>query len=416
MTPLYILLLMALVLAATYFSKRLSRLLGRHSILQGLWLLFLISYFNIAMATFEILYCRWVGPVELGGVATSGASGRRYVLIHDASVQCYSGLHLPFAILAWVVAVLFALPLPVYVLILMRVDKLKPLSDVYCSHYRDKYRWWIFMSLARRLLLVLVGVFIQDYVSRHFGLLLAVAFVTLASMLATPYRSWLDNHFCLFVTWMLLLTAIVTQPTIYTGTDPERGVSLFLVVLTLVLGLGLAALEVLVRRLTKKKTVEEFFKATVHPKLRSSKKKLRDLGASLSWRGVSRADQHELEESTRSTASTIIPRRAIMDATGYREPLLDSQFYSSEEMGRFGGGVGGKGGIPTSSSLYMAPSQEDEATPFSWKKFTDREKEGEVGGGGVVKGVATTEVSTGHMADSGVATTNTTYDHYPTSS
>ena len=138
-TPVYILLLMAVILLLTCI-KRVSRMTGNHSILQGLWLLFLICYFNIASATYEILYCAKVGPEGM----------QQYVLIHDASVQCYTGLHLPFAIIAWVLVILFVLPLPVYLWIMNRLPKLKPISDVYSSHYKDRYRWWISMSLARR--------------------------------------------------------------------------------------------------------------------------------------------------------------------------------------------------------------------------------------------------------------------------
>ena len=401
-TPLYILLLMGVILLMTYF-KRISRLLGKHSILQGLWLLFLISYFNIAMATFEILYCRLVGPVEVDGEG----GDRRYVLVHDASVQCYSGLHLPFAIIAWIIAVFFALPLPGYVLAIMKITKLKPLSDVYCSCYKDSYRWWIFVSLARRLLLVLVGVFTQDYVSRHFDLLVSVLFVLLITVFTTPYKSRLDNFFALFITWMLLLTAVVTQPEVYLRADPLRGVSLFLVVLTIVSSIVLLVLEVVLRKL-RKKSVGEYFRESVHPRLRRSGKKLKDLGGSLSWKQL---NHHELEESTRSTASTFIPRQSMVDATAYREPLLDSQFYSTESVEKLDkfGAWGPPGASSTDIMRTSIQSQDpgEQLPVFSPKKFHDDE-----GRRGVV---STTEVLTSPSADSGEAVTSTSYVKYPTS-
>lgn len=401
-TPLYILLLMAVILMMTFFVKRISRLLGRYSILQGLWLLFLISYFNIAMSTFEILYCRWVGPVEVGGEI----GDRQYVLVHDPAVQCYNGLHLPFAIIAWIIAIFFALPLPGYVLLFMKITKLKPLTDAYCSCYKDSYRWWIFVSLARRLLLVLVGVFTQDYVSRHFDLLVSVLFILLVTMLTTPYKSQADNYFTLFVTWMLLLTAIVTQPEVYLGADPLRGVSLFLVVFTIMCGTSLLVLEVVLQRL-RKKTVGEFYREAMQPKLKIFHKKVVNLRR---WRAH---NQHELEESTRSTASTFIPRQSMVDATTYREPLLDSQFYSTEEVDKFGAWAGNGMGSTSIRSPYTSLDLglSGKETPlFSPKKFHD--EEGEVGC--VAGSVSVTEVCTGPVSDSGVATTKTSYVHHTT--
>ncbi len=347
-TPLYILVLMFLVLSLTYFDK-ISRLLGRHSILKGLWLLFLISYFNIVMATCEILYCKWVGPTVTGG---GGGDRMMYVLTHDASVGCYEGLHLPFAIIAWLLVVFFVIPLPIYLLVMMRVPKLKPLSDVYCSNYKDSHRWWIQISLGRRLFLVFVGVFIQDYVSRHFGLLVAIAYIVLVTTILLPYKTHLDNIFVMFVTWMLLLTAIFSQPDIYLGGDPRQGVSFTLVVLTIVTGLVLLVLDIVLQRV-KNQSIGVFYEETVAPKLKRSLVELREALRSRVSRNLSINAPHELEEST---TSTFFPKAQTVDATGYREPLLDSQFCASDEkVDKFPTWKGNSGRLSATSSSIRGP-------------------------------------------------------------
>lgn len=406
-TPVYILLLMAGILVLTC-SKRVSRLLGKHSILQGLWLLFLITYFNIAMATFEILYCGKVGPSGGGG------NDKRYVLLHDASVQCYQGLHLPFALIAWALAVFFVLPVPWYLLAVTHAPKLKPLSDVYCSQYKDRYRWWIVLSLKRRLLLVLVGVFVQDYVSRHYFLLLSVAFIVLVTMIMSPYRSPLDNYFAIFVTWALLITSINTQPGTSNSPTVRVVFTYIIVVGTLGAGLALVVFEVLLQRLGKQQqSREEFYRERLRPRLRHSRAKLREVTSSLAVRvrvQSSKDDKHELEAST---ASTFLPKHSTVDATGYREPLLDSQFYSSDEVdGRFGqGSTWNRSEI--APSVLQASSDSAAATAesaFTRKSFeTDGEGSESGRGGGVATGTTVTEVSTWRESDSGLAAITTSY-------
>jgi hypothetical protein len=373
-TPTYILLLMAAILLLTCF-KRVSRMLGHHSILQGLWLLFLISYFNIANASYELLYCVKVGPI----------GSQEYVLVHDASIKCYTGLHLPFAIIAWLLIILFVLPLPIYLLVFMKYPKLKPISDVYCSHYKDGYRWWIALSLARRLLLVIIGVFITDFVNRHFVLLLALAVILVLTMLMSPYKVDRDNYFVTFVTWMLLIIAINTEPYLFLA--PLQGITFTLVAGVIIFGISLVVFEVALLKI-KKQTLGGFYDEKVRPRLKKSQTKLKGLSYSVTGRGHS--DQHELEEST---VSTFIPKHNVVDATAYREPLLDSQFYSSGEADKFG-----LSSPAWSSTSVRASGKQDSAFPH--KRFGDEEGPGTP---------LTTEIRTDRSSDSGLATAHTDY-------
>ncbi len=309
-TPVYILLLLCIILLLTKYT-RFSRFLGKHSFLQGLWLLFLISYFNIGTTSFELLNCRSITSAE--GEVT------QYLLSHDASVTCFAGGHLPAGILAVILVFLFVLPLPLYVYFGMLHSRLKPLTDIYCASYKDNRRWWVMISIARRLLLVLVGVFVQDYSWRHFGLFLSLGLVQVFYVVTWPYKRALDNYFGFFVGWVLLFVGMITQPALYLLVDIRRAISMTVVANTVFIALVLIILEIVLRFYDL--TIEEWLVYTGSRFLESVR----------GWRTPKRlpSDDQELEESTQSNFSTLIPKQSTVDATAYREPLLDS-FYGSK--------------------------------------------------------------------------------------
>ena len=315
-TPIYILLLLSLALLITRIiarSRRLSKYTSKRSFLQALWLLFLITYINIANTTFELLHCKIVGP--LNGI-------QNLVLAHDASVVCYQGVHLPYAIIAIILASFFVLPFPWYALVLMCFPKLKPITDVYCSPYKDNRRSWVWWSLKRRIFLVLLGVFVQDFVYRHFSLLLAFALILAVFELTWPYQTQFDNYFGCFVSWMTLVVGIVTLPSIYLYVDPYRIVSAILVLATIVFGFCLLIVETILR--FKGKSVGVVLRNCMRPRLVEIKEyvveKFRSVGRS--------SNALELEDST---SSSILPSVSTIDATGYREPLLDSSYFGEGE-------------------------------------------------------------------------------------
>ena len=317
-TPFYILILLFFVLLLTCI-KGCSKYLGRHSFLQALWLLLLISYINIANTSYELLHCRTVGPVANGT--------RDLVLVHDASIMCYKGAHLPWAIVAFFLLITFVIPFPLVLVILMYIPKFKPIVDVYCSPYKDRMRWWVLLSILRRLALVVVGVFIQDYVSRHFGLLITVCIILLVFLITWPYQNSVDNYFGFLVTWMVLLTTVVTQPELYLFVDPLQAISTTLVVVTIFIGILLLVFEQILKR--RNMTLTEFANNRLVPSCKDLCFLLKD--------GVKniRSDDDEdarVENLEGSTHSSIFPRNAMLDATTYREPLLDSSIYGSDSI------------------------------------------------------------------------------------
>ena len=249
-TPLYILSLLMVVLALTSV-KGLSKVLGRHSFLQALWLLFMISYFNIANTTFAIIHCTAVGP------------NNELVLVEDASVVCYAGAHLAWSIVAIILAIIFVVPFPLYVVILYRIPKYKPITDVYTSVYTDDRRWWVCVDIGRRLLLVLLGVFVQDAVNRNFALLMGLLVILLVQVMTWPYKNKVDNWFALFVTWMLLVITCVTQPNLYLIIDPGRYTSWTLTASVLLIGAVLLLMEAILYYCKKKQPVDTFLKGCI---------------------------------------------------------------------------------------------------------------------------------------------------------
>lgn len=404
-TPTYIIIILCIILLFTKL-KFFSRILGRHSILQGLWLLFLISYFNITITSFEILYCRQVGPRAIDGVPESLG----WFLVQDPSVRCFQSLHLLFSIIAIAILLILIIPVPVYLIAVMRNVHWKPIADVFCSYYRDNRRWWILISLFRRLLLVLFGVFIQDVDYRHFFLLVCIILILICQVFTWPYKTLIDNVFAICIIWKLLIVAVLTQPQVYLDFDPDRIPSLFFVIFTILLSLFFILQEILIRLFTKK-SVGRFYKIRIWPRLRKYKKKVtNDLR-------VRKTRNFELEESTRSNTSTIIPVRAMTDATGYREPLLDSQYSESIEDSHF---MKWASNEVTSSSMKAAPTSMSTSPSyfFKKKKFDNpnhsqnpdkmvREGEEEENPSGYTA-PSTTEIATGEELDSGLATSRNT--------
>ena len=352
-TPFYILILLFLVLLLTCI-KSCAKYFGRHSFLQALWLLLLISYINIAITSYELLHCREIGPTENGT--------RDYVLVHDASIMCFKGAHLPWAVISFFLVIVFVTPFPVVLIMLTYFPKFKPIVDVYCSPYKDRRRWWVLLSILRRLVLVIVGVFIQDYVSRHFGLLITVSFILLVFILTWPYQNTVDNYFGFLVTWMVLLTTVVTQPELYLYVDPLRAISTTLVVVTIFLGILLLVFEQILKR--RGMTVSEFVSERLVPSLRDCGDLLKD-----SVKQV-KADSDEdarIQSLEGSTHSSIIPRHTTLDATAYREPLLDSNL--------FGSGSINNGDIPTTKKRRVPYGTGTRRNPFmtllGWRKLAE---------------------------------------------
>ena len=307
-TPLYILTLLVVVLLLTKI-KGFSKYFGEHSILNALWLLVLVSYLNISNSTFEILNCQKIGPTNEGF--------QENVLVYDATVVCWTGLHLPFAIIAVLLAIFIIIPFPIYASFAMKVSKLKPITDVYCGFYRDQQRYWIIWNIFRRTLIVMFSVFVTDFIIRHFFLLLISILVLVVSIVTWPYRYWIDNAVSVMVSIALLLFCVVTQPELYVLVDPSRIVSWTIVAVVSLISLIMVVIEIcfwFVRRKGSNYTRE------ILTPLRAKVKVTELVG--VTRKKIRHRNFTELEESVHS--NEYYERE---NGTGYREfrePLIDS--------------------------------------------------------------------------------------------
>lgn len=323
-TPLYIIILLAIVLLLTKV-KYISKYMGQHSFLHGMWLIILISYLNIANSSFELLHCQFIGP----------SSDQQLVLVYDASVRCWTGAHLIWAVLAVSVVVIFILPFPVYVWIAIKIPKLKPLTDVYTSVYRSGYclRYWPSYNLVRRLLIVIGGVFLTNFIIRHYILLLVYLFSLLWYILSWPYRSAIDNHFGAFVSLALVLFTVVTDTQLYTITDPFRVVSWLIFSFVIGISSALILLEIVLTLYSRRKkrsclTKEEFFVDVVKPRIQRWMTKC----ACKIWK-KRKVNSFELEDSTTAVITKSIYRTGtFVSVNSYREPLLDSDTLPQREI------------------------------------------------------------------------------------
>ena len=311
-TPLYILILMMGVLALTRV-KGPSRYLGQHSFLHALWLLMLISDLNIAYATFEILHCRLIGP----------AGAYEFVFVYDPSLLCWTGVHLPWAIIATVLLVLFVVPFPFYAGMAIRFPKFKPITDIYSGVYRDSQRYWVIWNLLRRFFLVILGVFISNLLYRHFSLLIASIIMLAVYILTWPYKFWIDNAFGALVSVALIIFCAITQPEINQYVDPGTAASWMVVALVLAIGCLLLVLEVVLKVLPRYRPGFKYTKDDIFPQL--ALRKMAKLYSMLCYT-MKRGTGFELEEKTAHP----LERSSSTVYTRLREPLLEDMSDAEE--------------------------------------------------------------------------------------
>lgn len=225
-TPFYILLLLIIIVILSSF-RPFSRYFGRHSYLQAIWLIILISYVDIAQATLELLHCRKIGIED-----------DRLALYADSNVPCYRGKHLPAAIFAILFSAFVIVPFPVYVLLLTFWSKYKPITDVYCNVYKDNRRWWVCISLFRRLAIVILAVFISDYIYRHLAITILASFLVIIDGVSWHYPKDIDNLVHVSSTSSFFLLCVFTYPGLNRTIDPQFGISWTLIAIAMLITLS----------------------------------------------------------------------------------------------------------------------------------------------------------------------------------
>ena len=127
-------------------ARRFSRL-SRVKVLRPFCSLVTLSYVIISYTTVMLLHC-----VNLGG--------SKLYWYNDASVQCFGQEHLPYGIVALLVAVFYVVPFPFFLAFgVHRISRLRPFADIWLHEFKTSYFWGEGLNFGRRLALVLVHCF-----------------------------------------------------------------------------------------------------------------------------------------------------------------------------------------------------------------------------------------------------------------
>ena len=303
-TPFYILLLLVVIIVLSSF-RPFSKYFGRHSYLQAIWLIILISYVDISQATLELLHCRKIG-----------VENSHQVFYADSNVPCYRGKHLPAAIFATLFSAFVIFPFPIYVFVASYWPKFKPITDVYCSVYKDDRRWWVVINLGRRLCIAILAVFIGDYIYRHLAITILASFLVIIDGVTWPHPKFVDNFIHLGCTSIFLLLCVFTYPVLNRTIDPYFIVSWTFI--SVVIVVTLCRLIYLLRDKVSKLFQPCCSKRPLNNKYVNSIKFM-----VTSWKEVlSRDSNKSLDLNSISTADNL----SIQNYNEFREPLLEDSF------------------------------------------------------------------------------------------
>ena len=302
-TPFYILLLLIVIITLSYF-RPFSRYFSRHSYLQAIWLIILISYVDIAQATLELLHCRKIG-----------VTNTRHALYTDSNIPCYSGKHLPAAIFATLFSTFVIFPFPIYVFVASYWHKFKPITDVYCSVYKDNRRWWVVINLCRRLGIAVLAVFIGDYIYRHLAITILASFLVIVDGVTWPYPKDIDNFVHFGSTSIFFFLCVFTYPVLNRTIDPHSGISWTFI--SIVMFVTFCRLAYLLRNKVLKLLQLCCNKHHLNSKYLNSVKSLMT-----SWKGALTRDSDKPIDLSTTTVGNL----SVQNYNEFREPLLEDSF------------------------------------------------------------------------------------------
>ena len=196
--PLYIWFIVIVIIVASHYSTRVSKLCGSNAV-QVLATLFLLSYAKLLRIIITIF-----SSTEL--VYPNGH--RRWVWLYDGNVEYLKGKHIYLFVVAFLLLTVISLPytaMLLFVQLLQKlpnykifswVVKLHPLFDAYTGPYKIKHRYWTGLLLFVRACLFLV--FSLNLLGDPMVNLLAISLTALVlcgynSIIRGVYRQWWLN-------------------------------------------------------------------------------------------------------------------------------------------------------------------------------------------------------------------------------
>ena len=210
--PTCIFICMALFVIVARKSARVARI----PVLRPFWSLMTLTYVSIAYTTFRLLQCV---PLE---------DGDDYYWFGDGNVRCFTETHMPYAVLAIIIAVVYVIPFPFFVAIFPSISKMNPVSDITLEAFKRKRIWWgEGWNFGQRLIIVVIHSFSNSPSLHQTLVTLAVAtFFTLHAHLqpySVPYHNLLETCllFNLLVVNALQVYGVSNNPVPYPVTQAD---------------------------------------------------------------------------------------------------------------------------------------------------------------------------------------------------
>ena len=122
--------------------------------------------------------------------------------------ECFTGSHLPFGILALLILLTVAIPVPVVLVALRKTTVLRPFANVYLAPLKEATFWWVGWAMLRRIGLVLFSVVLTG-VARVAVTLVVLQLYVLVQFFVMPYRQVIDNYFELITLFLMSLQVMM---------------------------------------------------------------------------------------------------------------------------------------------------------------------------------------------------------------
>ena len=189
--PAYIWLIVGLIILASHYSVRITRVLGSNSV-SVLATLFLLSYAKLLRAILIVLEFTVLDFPE----------GQRLVWSFDGNIQYFSSKHSILFVMAVIVLLLLWLPYTFSLLfiqclrrhsdhhLLRWVNKLTPLFDSYLGPLKHRHHYWIGLGLLARLVLLLTSTVTLITMPIIASLVIILTAFILSLLVLNVYKQW----------------------------------------------------------------------------------------------------------------------------------------------------------------------------------------------------------------------------------
>ena len=156
--PLYVWILLIIIIVASHYSTRVSRISGNNAV-QVLATMFLLSYTKLIRVIIIVFSSTII-------MYPNGLQVR--VWLYDGNVKFFQGKHIILFFVSLLMLTVIMLPYTVilgtiqwlqkisHFKVLLLLNKLKPFLDAYTGPYKDRHRYWIGLLLLIRIIFLLI--------------------------------------------------------------------------------------------------------------------------------------------------------------------------------------------------------------------------------------------------------------------